>query len=126
MYKFYFEKLDVWNNARVLVKEIYLVTSTFPDHELFGITNQIRRASTSITANIAEGMSRQTEKEKSRFINISFSSCVEVINFLIISNDLGFLSNKNYEQLRVKAEGITYQLNSLNKSLNKNQRGQDN
>lgn len=121
MYKYYFEKLDVWNNARLLVKEIYLATSSFPDNEKFGITNQIRRATTSITANIAEGMSRQTEKEKSRFVNISFSSCIEVINFLIISNDLGLLDNSSYEQLREKAEGISYQLNSLSKSLNKNQ-----
>ncbi len=120
MYKYYFEKLDVWNNARLLVKDIYNATSVFPDHEKFGITNQIRRATTSITANIAEGMSRQTEKEKSRFINISFSSCIEVINFLIISNDLGFLDNENYKELRIKAENITFQLNSLNKSLNKN------
>ncbi|WP_185289266.1 four helix bundle protein [Chryseobacterium lactis] len=121
MYKYYFEKLAVWNNARVFVKDIYAITSVFPENEKFGITNQIRRATTSITANIAEGMSRNTEKEKSRFINISFSSCIEVINFLIISNDLGFLDHENYVQLRTKAEDITYQLNSLNKSLNKSQ-----
>lgn len=119
MYTFYFEKLDVWNKARVLVKEIYISTATFPDHERFGITNQIRRASTSITANIAEGMSRQTDKEKSRFINISFSSCIEVINFLIISNDLGFLDDVDYEQLRIKTESISNQLNALHKTLTK-------
>lgn len=110
--------MEVWNNARVLVKEIYTTTSSFPDNEKFGITNQIRRASTSITANIAEGMSRQTDKEKSRFINISFSSCIEVINFLIISNDLGFLDNTDYEQLRTKTESISNQLNALHKTLN--------
>lgn len=120
MHTFYFEKLDVWNNARILVKEIYMITGTFPDDERFGITNQIRRASTSITANIAEGMSRQTDKEKSKFINISFSSCIEVINFLIISNDLGFLDDRNYEQLRMKTGSISNQLNALHKILNKN------
>ncbi|ASW76443.1 30S ribosomal protein S23 [Chryseobacterium piperi] len=119
MHTFYFEKLVVWNNARILVKEIYMITGTFPDDERFGITNQIRRASTSITANIAEGMSRQTDKEKSRFINISFSSCIEVINFLIISNDLGFLDDRNYEQLRMRTESISNQLNALHKILNK-------
>lgn len=118
MYLFYFEKLEVWKNARYLVIDIYNVTSTFPDNEKFGVTNQIRRASTSITANIAEGMSRQTEKEKSRFINISFSSCIEVINFLIISNDLGFLDDINYERLRIKTESISKQLNALSKTLN--------
>ncbi|MBB4807821.1 four helix bundle protein [Chryseobacterium defluvii] len=119
MYKFYFEKLDTWNKAGVLVKEIYKATSSFPDSEKFGITNQIRRACTSITANIAEGMCRSTEKEKSRFINISFGSCIEVINFLIISNDLSFLDDINYEELRLKTESITNQLDALNKVLNK-------
>lgn len=119
MYIYYFEKLEVWQQARILVRDIYKVTSNFPDHERFGITNQIRRASTSITANIAEGMSRRSDKEKQRFINISFGSCVEVINFLIISKDLCFISDIDYEDLRMKAENITNQLNSLNKALNK-------
>lgn len=119
MYKFYFEKLEVWNNTRELIKDIYQTTSAFPKSEKFGITNQIRRASTSIAANIAEGMYRSTEKEKSRFITISFGSCIEVLNFLILSNDLGFLNDKDYEQLRAKAESISNQLNALNKTLNK-------
>lgn len=119
MYQFYFEKLEVWQNSRQLVKEIYLVTSSFPENEKFGITNQMRRASTSISANIAEGFSRQSNKEKSRFLNIAFGSTIEVINFLILSNDLGFLNNENYNQLREKSEFITNQINSLNKSLNK-------
>lgn len=84
MYQFYFEKLEVWQNSRKLVKEIYLLTSSFPDNEKFGITNQMRRASTSISANIAEGFSRQSNKEKSRFLNIAFGSTIEIINFLIL------------------------------------------
>jgi hypothetical protein len=119
MYQFYFEKLEVWQNSRQLVKEIYLVTSSFPENEKFGITNQLRRASTSISANIAEGFSRKSNKEKSRFLNIAFGSTIEVINFLILSNDLGFLTNENYNKLREKSEFITNQINSLNKSLNK-------
>ncbi|WP_333851616.1 four helix bundle protein [Epilithonimonas sp.] len=119
MYQFYFEKLEVWQNSRQLVKEIYLATSSFPENEKFGITNQLRRASTSISANIAEGFSRQSNKEKSRFLNIAFGSTIEVINFLILSNDLGFLTNENYNKLRETSEFITNQINSLSKSLNK-------
>lgn len=119
MYQFYFEKLEVWQNSRKLVKEIYLVTSSFPENEKFGITNQLRRASTSISANIAEGFSRQSNKEKSRFLNVAFGSTIEVINFIILSNDLGFLTNENYNQLREKSEFITNQINSLNKTINK-------
>ncbi|UOU98585.1 four helix bundle protein [Chryseobacterium daecheongense] len=118
MYQFYFEKLEVWQNARNLVKEIYLVSQQFPENEKFGITNQIRRASTSITANIAEGFSRKSNKDKSRFLNIAFGSTIEMINFLILSNDLGFLTIKDYDNLRKKSEFISNQINSLYNSIN--------
>jgi len=85
MYTFYFEKLEVWQNARKFVKNIYQITEGFPTIEQFGITSQIRRASLSITANISEGFSRQTNKEKSRFISIAYSSSWEVIKFFNFS-----------------------------------------
>ena len=117
MYTFYFEKLEVWKNARVLVKNIYEVTESFPSKEQFGITSQIRRASLSITANIAEGFSRQSNKEKSRFINIAYSSSWEIINFLILSKDLDFISEEEYNNLRADIEHISNQLNALHKKL---------
>lgn len=117
MHTYYFEKLDVWQNARVFVKDIYLVTETFPDKEKFGITNQMRRASLSIAANIAEGFARSSGLEKARFINISYSSCIEVINFLILSLDLEFISEEQYLKLRKSAESITNQLNALHKTI---------
>ena len=117
MYTFYFEKLVVWKNARKFVKNIYETTETFPSKEQFGITSQIRRASLSITANIAEGFSRKTNKEKSRFINIAYSSSWEIINFLIISKDLEFLSEEDYIKLRTDIEYISNQLNALYKKL---------
>ena len=118
MYSFYFEKLEVWKNSRVFVKEVYEVTNSFPVKEQFSITSQIRRASLSITANIAEGFSRQTNKEKSRFINIAYSSSWEIINFLILSKDLEFLSEKDYIKLRADIEYISNQLNALYNKLN--------
>jgi len=110
---YYFEKLEVWKEARIFVKEIYLVTRSFPDEEKYGITSQLRRASLSICANIAEGSSRQTEKDKARFMNQAFSSAIETVNFLILSNDLEFLCDEQYIALREKIEKITNQLNSL-------------
>jgi four helix bundle protein len=118
MYQFYFEKLEVWQNSRKLVKEVYIVTQSFPENEKFGITNQIRRATTSITANIAEGFSRKSNKDKSRFLNIAFGSTIEVINFLILSNDLEFLNSEDYINLRDQSEYISNQINSLYKSIN--------
>ena len=117
MYQFYFEKSEVWQNARKLVKEGYIVTQSFPENEKFGITNQIRRSTTSITANIAEGFSRKSDKDKSRFLNIAFGSTIEVINFLILSNDLEFLNNEDYINLRDQSEYISNQINSSYKSI---------
>ena len=111
--QFYFEKLEVWQNSREFVKEIYYITNSFPDDERFGLTSQIRRASLSVSANIAEGMSRKTEKDKARFISISFGSAIEVVNFLILANDLELIRESDYNQLREKLERITNQLNSL-------------
>jgi four helix bundle protein len=116
--QFYFEKLEVWQNSRSFVKDIYTITTNFPDNEKFGLISQIRRASLSIFANIAEGMSRKTDKDKARFISISFGSAIEVVNFHILANDLNMINEKDYTQLREKLEKITNQLNSLHNKLN--------
>lgn len=117
MYQFYFEKLEVWKGARIFTKEIYLVTAKFPDTERFGLINQLRRASSSIGANIAEGMHRNTNKDKARFINQAYGTAMEVLNFLILSMDLEFIDNENYLRLREKLELIANQLNGLYKTL---------
>lgn len=119
MRQFYFEKLDVWQEARSFVKNIYEVSSTFPTEERYGMISQIRRASMSIAANIAEGMSRKTDKDKARFINLAFSSAIEVLNHLIISRDFEWLTEEEYMDSRTKLEKITNQLNSLHRTLNK-------
>ena len=116
--QFYFEKLEVWQNSRSFVMDIYTITTNFPDNEKFGLISQIRRASLSISANIAEGMSRKTDKDKARFISIAFGSAIEVVNFLILANDLNMINEKDYMQLREKLEKITNQLNSLHNKLN--------
>ena len=117
MREYYFEKLDVWQNARILAKEIYKITNHFPDYEKFGITNQIRRATLSIAANIAEGVSRNTAKDKARFINQAYSSGIEVLNFIIIAKDLQFLREEDYMNLRDSIEKITNQLNAFYNKL---------
>lgn len=117
MHIFYFEKLSVWQNARSVTKDIYLITRNFPNDEKFGLVSQLRRAITSVTANIAEGMSRSTNKDRSRILNISYSSAIEVINFLILCLDLGFITGIEYCNLRGQVELITNQLQGLVKKL---------
>lgn len=83
--------LDVWKYAKQLVVEIYRITQSFPKEELFGLTNQLRRAAVSIVSNIAEGSARKSVNERKRFYEISRSSLVEIDSQLEISIALGFL-----------------------------------
>ncbi len=89
-----FRQLDVWNDARTLVKEIYLITNSFPNSERFGLTSQINRASISIPANIAEGCAKDSQKDFIRFLQISLGSAFELETHLIISCDIGFITDK--------------------------------
>ena len=92
MHVYSFEKLEVWVEAKEFAKRIYVLTSGFPDSEKYGLTSQLRRASVSVCSNIAEGSARQSYKDKSHFTTMAFSSALEVVNQLIISKELGFIS----------------------------------
>ena len=113
---FYFEKLDVWKNARLLNKNIYLITQLFPNNEIYGLINQLRRASISISSNIAEGSSRKSYKDQAHFTQIAYSSTMEVLNQLIIASDLNYISSEQLSELRNQISHIANQLNKLYKS----------
>jgi four helix bundle protein len=76
------ERLDVWQEAIQFVCDIYLQTRTFPSDERFGLTNQVRRSSNSVAANIAEGCSRSSDKEYIRYLEISYASLAETVSHL--------------------------------------------
>lgn len=114
-----FEKLKVWQESILLIKNVYVITNNFPKEEKFGLTSQLRRASVSMASNLAEGTSRKTQKDKAHFTTIAFSSAMELLNQLIISKELNFISENDYILARQKLEKITNMLNSLrNKQLN--------
>jgi len=115
MYIFSFEKLEVWQNSREFVSAIYKLTVNFPSSEIYGITSQIKRSSSSIATNIAEGTSRNTNKDKAHFLTISYSSATETLNHLIISKDLDYINEQEYLLYREKLEKICNQINSLKK-----------
>lgn len=117
MYKFYFEKLGVWIQAKDFAKSVYQSSSAFPREEQFGITSQLRRSSLSISANIAEGFSRKSDKEKARFVNMAYSSGWETLNHLILAKELDFLKEEDYKTLRSQLEEISSQLNALHNTL---------
>jgi four helix bundle protein len=113
MYTFSFEKLEVWIKSRLLTKRIYKSTQEFPDVEKFGIVGQLRRAVISVCSNIAEGSSRKTKKDQGHFYNLAFSSLMETLNQLIISEDLEYLSTQNLNELRNEIHTISLMLNNL-------------
>ena len=114
--KYSFENLEVWQTSRELVNDIYQVTSTFPQDEKFGLTSQLRRASISVSSNIAEGSTRWSKKDQSRFYEIAFGSLIEVLNQLILAADLKFLQENQLTTLRAKTDHIGRMLNALYKS----------
>lgn len=116
MYSFSFEKLNVWQNSREISKQIYQITNDFPSQEKYGLVTQMRRAIISVVSNIAEGSSRNTSKDQAHFYNTAFSSLMEVLSQLILSLDLGFITNEKYTDLRVSIEKIANQINSLRNS----------
>lgn len=119
-YIFSFEKLNVWIDSKELVKIIYIITRKFPDEEKFGLTNQLRRAAISIASNLAEGTSRKTNKDKAHFTTMSYSSLMEVLNQIIISKELNFIDEDDYQMVRKSTEKISNKLNALrNSQLNK-------
>ena len=113
MYIFSFEKLEVWVEAKEFSKSLYAITLKFPDTKKFGIISQLRRASISIASNIAEGSARKSFKDKAHFTTMAFGSAVEVLNQLIISFELNFVSEEDYLKSREALESITNKLNAL-------------
>lgn len=112
-----FYQLEVWQEAKGLCVEVYKVTKNFPKDELFGITTQMRRASSSVCANIAEGFGRYHFNDKIRFYYQARGSLVEVQNFLIISHELEYLGKEKYADLFKKTNEISKMLNGLIKSV---------
>ena len=115
---FSFEGLKVYQVARQLVKDIYLLQNKFPQEERYALGDQVRRAATSITANIAEGSGRQSIKEKIHFVEISFGSMTEVYCELQTACDLGYIHADQLEVLRPQFEEVAKMLSGLRNSLN--------
>jgi len=109
--------LNVWKEAMNLVKQVYIETKKFPKEEIYGITNQIRRAAVSIPSNIAEGNGRKNRKEYINFLSIANGSLMELETQLIISENIGYLDKENIDILLKQVELVSRLLNGLRKSL---------
>ena len=117
---FSFENLRVYQIARQLVRDVYLLQNQFPKEERYALGDQVRRAATSITSNIAEGSGRQSPKEKVHFTEIAFGSMTEVFCELQTASDLGYIQTKQLEALRPQFTEVAKMLSGLRNSLTVN------
>ena len=116
-YKYSFEKLEVWNDARKLVKMIYLQPDNFPEKERFGLSSQMQRAVVSIVSNIAEGVSRNSVKEKIRFVELAYGSLMELYCQLYVSVDLDYLTPNTFTLIKAEIDKIANKANALKRSF---------
>jgi four helix bundle protein len=111
------KNLNVWQESMELVKNIYLQTQKFPKEEIYGLTNQIRRAAVSVPSNIAEGNGRKSRKEYINFLSIANGSLMEVETQLLIAQNVGYTKKGELESVFKQIETVGRMLTALRKSL---------
>ena len=116
---FNFEKLDCWQHAIEFAELVCEVSGSFPGDERFGLTNQMRRAAVSVSANIAEGSSRGSKIDYARFVEIATGSVSEVVSQAFLARRRGFLSEEMFAQLYAAAERQGRMLSGLRNSLHR-------
>jgi four helix bundle protein len=112
-----FKNLRVWDKAHELTLAVYQKTRAFPKEEMYGLTSQLRRASASVGANIAEGCGRRSDAEMKRFVQIARGSANEVEYHLLLARDLNFLTTDEHKVLEARVLEIQRMLASLVQSL---------
>ena len=108
-----FTDLNAWKESHKFVLLVYRKTTSFPKEEVFGITNQIRRAAVSIVSNIAEGFGRQSYKEKVQFYSIAQGSNLEIQSQMLVARDLGFLKEKDFQEIANQSIAVGKLLSGL-------------
>ena len=108
-----FNKLEVWKKGHALTPSVYSATATFPKDELYGLTSQVRRAATSIPANIAEGCGRDSDADFARFLHMAMGSASELEYHLLLARDLGHISADKYTGLHEETTQVKRMLAGL-------------
>ena len=115
-YLFAFERLEVWQLARKFFKYSYSLIDTFPSSERYNLVDQIRRATTSITLNLAEMTSRSSYKEQAHYSEIAYGSTLEVYCAFLLSYDLGYINEHQLEELKERISELSNKINALKNS----------
>ena len=108
-----FEKLNVWQEAKKLVVDVYHLLDEFPKFEKYALCDQIRRAVVSVPSNIAEGSGRKSLKEQIRFLEISYGSLMETFNQLLIAIDLTYITEESVEAIKPRIDAVAKMINGL-------------
>lgn len=112
-----FRELDIWKKALGFSKEIYLLTKGFPISELYGLTSQMNRSSVSIPSNIAEGASRDSNKDFNRFLQMAIGSAFELETQIILAFEFDLISKKNADELIKELNEIQRMMNGFRLKL---------
>lgn len=113
-----FRQLQVWHKAHQLTLTLYQLTVSFPRHEIYGLTSQIRRAAVSIPSNLAEGCGRDGDAELARFCSIARGSASELEYHLLLAHDLKLITSSDYGRLAEQTTAIKRMLTALIQKLN--------
>ena len=116
---FQFEKLEIWQYARSFARDVYKTVQSFPKTEQFALSQQLRRAAVSIAANIAEGSTRSSQKEFSRYIEIAYGSLCEVIAELFIARDCCYIGDEEFDPLYARSESLGKMMSRFRETLEK-------
>ncbi|MGB3143327.1 MAG: four helix bundle protein [Maribacter sp.] len=112
-----YKKYTVWKLGHEVTLDIYRLTQRFPKEESYGLTSQMRRSSSSIPANIAEGCGRESDAEFKRFLTISQGSASELEYFTILAKDLNYMNNDDFSLINDKVNKVKRSINSLIKKI---------
>ena len=113
---FAFEKLEVWQLARIFLKDTYTIIDAFPVKEKYNLVDQIRRATTSIALNLAEMTSRTSYKEQAHYSEIAYGSAIEVYCAFLLSYDLEYINQQQMDEIKVRIFELSNKINSLKNS----------
>lgn len=114
---FSYEKLEIWQLAISYAKGIYKITSSFPDEEKYGLISQLRKATISISANIAEGSGSVTLKERLNYLDVAIKSALETTSEIQIAFELGFIKSEERDTLYESAEKIIRKIRSFKNAI---------
>lgn len=114
---FKFEKLEIWKLAVELADRVHLLTRKFPKEEMFSLTSQMKRAADSVSLNIAEGSTGQSDPEQSRFIGYSLRSVLEVVNCDYLALRRKYITNAEFDELYIFCEQLIIKIQAFRRTI---------